>query len=103
MVVPLAVPRRYVPVDPKNPLPEPNPEQTASIFSFITFAFLDSLVYAANRVTHLGFEKLPPLNDRDFAEHLKELSFKTCFLAHQKDIYSLDSCAFSVENILYLY
>ncbi|KAE9385996.1 hypothetical protein BT96DRAFT_960666 [Gymnopus androsaceus JB14] len=59
-----------------NPLPEPNPEQTASIFSFITFAFLDSLVYAANRVTHLGFEKLPPLNDRDFAEHLKELSFK---------------------------
>ncbi|KAE9395907.1 P-loop containing nucleoside triphosphate hydrolase protein [Gymnopus androsaceus JB14] len=70
------VPRPYVPVDPKNPLPRPNPEQTASIFSLITYAFLDPLVFAAYRVAHLSFDKLPPLNDHDAAEHLKGTKFQ---------------------------
>ncbi|KAJ4000261.1 hypothetical protein F5050DRAFT_1804229 [Lentinula boryana] len=76
VVIPLAIPRPYVPVDLKNPLPEPNPEQTASIFSLVTYAFLDRLVLAAYRVSHLDFNQLPPLNDHDSAEHMKSLSFK---------------------------
>ncbi|KIK71390.1 hypothetical protein GYMLUDRAFT_254610 [Collybiopsis luxurians FD-317 M1] len=76
MIVPLVIPRQYVPVDPKNPSPRPNPEQTASIFSLIIYSFLDPLVSAAYRVTHLDYGKLPPLNDNDAAKHLKDLSFK---------------------------
>ncbi|KAJ3890944.1 hypothetical protein GG344DRAFT_77404 [Lentinula edodes] len=76
VVIPLAIPRPYVPVDPKNPLLEPNPEQTASIFSLATYAFIDRLVLAAYRVSHLNFNQLPPLNDHDSAEYLKSLSFK---------------------------
>ncbi|KAJ3801154.1 hypothetical protein GGU11DRAFT_770568 [Lentinula aff. detonsa] len=76
VVIPLAIPRPYVPVDIKNPLPEPNPEQTASIFSLVTYAFLDRLVLAAYRVSHLDFKQLPPLNDHDSSEHMKSLSFK---------------------------
>ncbi|KAJ3985397.1 hypothetical protein F5890DRAFT_1510435 [Lentinula detonsa] len=76
VVIPLAIPRPYVPVDIKNPLPEPNPEQTASIFSLVTYTFLDRLVLAAYRVSHLDFNQLPPLNDHDSSEHMKSLSFK---------------------------
>ncbi|KAF5384757.1 hypothetical protein D9757_006267 [Collybiopsis confluens] len=74
--IPLFIPRQYIPIDPKNPLPEPNPEQTASIFSMACYTFLDPLVYAAFRVTHLAYSQLPPLNDRDTSEHLKDVSFK---------------------------
>ncbi|KAJ3760576.1 hypothetical protein EV360DRAFT_81041 [Lentinula raphanica] len=76
IVIPLVIPRPYVPVDPKNPSPKPNPEQTASILSLFTYAFVDRLVFAAYRVSHLDFSQLPSLNDRDSAEYLKALSFK---------------------------
>ncbi|KAF8832671.1 hypothetical protein HHX47_DHR1001791 [Lentinula edodes] len=76
VVIPLAIPRPYVPVDPKNPLPEPSPEQTASIFSLATYAFIDRLVLAAYRVSHLDFNQLPLLSDHDSAKYLKSLSFK---------------------------
>ncbi|KAG8912149.1 hypothetical protein FRC00_005159 [Tulasnella sp. 408] len=69
-VLPLVVPRRFVPVDPKNPLP-PNPEQTASILSFITWSFLDPVILEASRVSHLPYESLPVLADYDHAEHLR--------------------------------
>ncbi|KAJ3819299.1 hypothetical protein F5880DRAFT_1595008 [Lentinula raphanica] len=75
-VIPLVVPRPYVPADPRNPSPKPNPEQTASILSLFTYAFVDRLVFAAYRVSHLDFSQLPSLNDRDSAEYLKALSFK---------------------------
>ncbi|KAG8926192.1 hypothetical protein FRC00_003144 [Tulasnella sp. 408] len=68
-VLPLIVPRRFVPVDPKNPLP-PNREQTASILSLITWSFLDPVVLEASRVSHLPYESLPILADYDHAEHL---------------------------------
>ncbi|KAG8900334.1 hypothetical protein FRC00_013442 [Tulasnella sp. 408] len=68
-VLPLTVPRRFVPVDPKNPLP-PNREQTASILSLITWSFLDPVVLEASRVSHLPYESLPILADYDHAEHL---------------------------------
>ncbi|KAF9066068.1 hypothetical protein BDP27DRAFT_1424214 [Rhodocollybia butyracea] len=74
--IPLAIPRRYVPFDPKNPSSQPSPEQTASIFSLLTYTYLDRIVSAAYRVTHLNFEELPPLNDHDTAENLKKISFK---------------------------
>ncbi|KAJ3833329.1 hypothetical protein F5878DRAFT_646030 [Lentinula raphanica] len=67
-VIPLVVPRPYVPADPRNHSPKPNPEQTASILSLFTYAFVDRLVFAAYR--------LPSLNDRDSANYLKALSFK---------------------------
>lgn len=93
-ILPLIVPRRFVPVDPKvsksrwksnstklpnwllsphssrqNPLP-PNPEQTASILSFIIWTFLDPVVLEASRVSHLPYESLPILADYDYVEHL---------------------------------
>ncbi|KAG8949510.1 hypothetical protein FRC00_008086, partial [Tulasnella sp. 408] len=52
-----------------NPLP-PNPEQTASILSFITWTFLDPVVLEASRVSHLPYESLPILADYDYVEHL---------------------------------
>ncbi|KAG8972657.1 hypothetical protein FRC05_009668 [Tulasnella sp. 425] len=68
-VLPLIVPRKFVPVNAKNPLP-PNPEQTASILSFITWSFLDPVVLQASRVSHLPYESLPNLPDYDHADFL---------------------------------
>ncbi|KAG9043232.1 hypothetical protein FS837_009847, partial [Tulasnella sp. UAMH 9824] len=68
-VLPLIVPSKFVPVDPKNPLP-PNPEQTASILSFVTWSFMDPVIREASRVSHLPYESLPNLADYDHAEYL---------------------------------
>ncbi|KAE9406408.1 P-loop containing nucleoside triphosphate hydrolase protein [Gymnopus androsaceus JB14] len=76
IVIPLAIPREYVPVDPKHPMPVQNPEQTASIFSLGTFFFLDPVVFEAYRVPHLPFTSLPPLADSDAAKNLKEAHFR---------------------------
>jgi hypothetical protein len=53
VVVPLFIPRQYIPVDPKNPMPIPNPEQTASIISRMFYFFLDPIVFLGYRVPHL--------------------------------------------------
>ncbi|KAF9811113.1 hypothetical protein IEO21_06662 [Rhodonia placenta] len=74
--VPLSIPRRYTPVDPKHPSSEPHPEQTASVLSRIVFAWLDKTVYKAYRVPHLPIEELPPLADYDQAHNLMQGSFK---------------------------
>ncbi|KAF5338427.1 hypothetical protein D9758_012247 [Tetrapyrgos nigripes] len=76
VLVPLLIPRQYVPVDPKYPMEIPNPEQTACILSMVTYRFLDPLVFAAYKVKHLAWDQLPPLNDNDQAHVLKERSFK---------------------------
>ncbi|KAG8914835.1 hypothetical protein FRC00_010530 [Tulasnella sp. 408] len=52
-----------------DPLP-PNPEQTASILSFVTFSFMDPIIQEASRVSHLPYESLPVLADYDHAEYL---------------------------------
>ncbi|TFY61104.1 hypothetical protein EVG20_g7183 [Dentipellis fragilis] len=75
LVIPLTAPRQYVPVDPKEPASEPNPEQTASILSLAIYSFLDSTVFLANRLPHLPQEKLPPLADYDYATNLVKRSF----------------------------
>lgn len=58
----------------QEPMPEPNPEQTAPIISMMLFAFLDRIVFLAYRVPHLSFEQLPPLPDYGFAKHLVKKS-----------------------------
>jgi hypothetical protein len=61
---------------------ESNPEQTASILSFITYSFLDPIVYLACRVPHLAHDQLPTLADYDHAHNLKWKSFKvTTFIS----------------------
>ncbi|CDO77193.1 hypothetical protein BN946_scf184747.g6 [Trametes cinnabarina] len=75
VVVPLLCPRPYVPVDPKDPMPEVNPEQTASILSMAFYSFLDGIIFKAYRMPHLPFDELPPLADYDYAKNLVKRSF----------------------------
>jgi hypothetical protein len=94
VVVPLVMPNQYIPLDPKvyllqmafiefaltrslqNPQEEPNPEQTASLLSFVTFSWLDSIIFYAYKQPHLPWDKLPPLCDYDRTEHLTKTTFK---------------------------
>ncbi|KAJ3910566.1 P-loop containing nucleoside triphosphate hydrolase protein [Lentinula edodes] len=71
VLLPLLIPRQYVPVDPKNPLSAPNPEQTASLLSLIFFTYLDSLVWKASKEPHLSTDALPPLSDNDQSRILR--------------------------------
>ncbi|KAJ3564413.1 hypothetical protein NP233_g8310 [Leucocoprinus birnbaumii] len=75
VAIPLVVPREYVPFDSKNRM-EPNPEQTASLFSMLTYSFMSPIVYLAYRLPHLSYNQLPPLADYDYAHNLKSGSFK---------------------------
>ncbi|KAK1229502.1 hypothetical protein PQX77_007425, partial [Marasmius sp. AFHP31] len=70
--LPLVMTRQYTPVDPDNPSDEPNPEQTASPLSMLFFFFMNPVVFAASRVSHLPADQLPPLADYDAASHLRE-------------------------------
>lgn len=56
-------------------MPTPNPEQTASLISLVFFSFLDHIVFAAYRMPHFPFDRLPPLADYDYLEVLKRRSF----------------------------
>ncbi|KAJ7625348.1 hypothetical protein DFH06DRAFT_1273238 [Mycena polygramma] len=75
-IVPLFIPRQYIPVDPKNPMAVPNPEQTAPIISLLLFSFLDPVVFLGYRVAHISHEQLPPLSDYDASANLKARNFK---------------------------
>ncbi len=76
ILIPLIIPREYTPVDPKNPMPVPNPEQTTPILSLVLYSWLDSLMIGAYRVAHLSYEQLPPLADYDRCRYLKARAFK---------------------------
>ncbi|KAK0192591.1 hypothetical protein F5146DRAFT_1102469 [Armillaria mellea] len=76
IVIPLFVPREYIPVDPDRPASIPNPEQTARIISLISYSWLDPVVKAAYHVAHLPYDQLPPLADYDASKYLKARSFK---------------------------
>lgn len=54
----------------------PNPEQTASIFSFAFYFFLDHLIFLAYRQSKVEEDQLYPLCDTDTSVHLKKRSFK---------------------------
>ncbi|KAJ6479415.1 hypothetical protein C8R47DRAFT_1322641 [Mycena vitilis] len=76
VVIPLFTPRQYIPVDPSNPAKAVNPEQTASIFSFALYFFLDRIIFLAHRQARLDEDELYPLCDSDASAHLKNQSFK---------------------------
>ncbi|KAJ7363093.1 hypothetical protein DFH08DRAFT_910875 [Mycena albidolilacea] len=76
VIIPLFTPRQYVPVDPLNPMKVPNPEQTASIFSFAFYFFLDHIIFLAYRQSKVEEDQLYPLCDTDASVHLKNRSFK---------------------------
>jgi hypothetical protein len=64
-----------------------NPEQTASIFSFAFYFFLDPIIFLAYHQSELHEDQLYPLCDTDAAAHLKSRSFKarhsnTCLITH---------------------
>ncbi|KAG6808744.1 hypothetical protein H0H92_003040, partial [Tricholoma furcatifolium] len=75
VAIPLLVPRQYTPVDPKNPMETPNPEQTAPLLSLLMYSFLDPVVFLAYKVPHLSHDQLPPLSDYDYAKQLRARSF----------------------------
>ncbi|PCH35071.1 hypothetical protein WOLCODRAFT_145639 [Wolfiporia cocos MD-104 SS10] len=74
VVMPLCTPHQYVPLDPEEKM-TPHPTQTASILSNILYTWLDSTVIEAQRVSHLDFDRLPPLADRDHSKILVKRSF----------------------------
>ncbi|KAF9013109.1 ABC transporter type 1, transmembrane domain-containing protein [Cyathus striatus] len=73
--IPLFIPGEYVPVDPKDPMEEPNAEQTASTFSGMLYFYLDAIIFKASKVEHLPYDELPVLADYDRARHLREKGF----------------------------
>ncbi|QRW00095.1 ABC transporter transmembrane region [Ceratobasidium sp. AG-Ba] len=74
LIIPGCTPRPYLPTNLNHTDP-PNPEQTASLLSLISYQFLDSLIWKAYRARKLPYDELPPLADYDRAEYLKERSF----------------------------
>ncbi|KAI0068093.1 P-loop containing nucleoside triphosphate hydrolase protein, partial [Artomyces pyxidatus] len=76
IVIPLTMPRKYIPYDPQELTLEPHPEQTASILSLATYSYYDPIVLLANRIPHLSQDLLPPIADYDCAENLVQQSFK---------------------------
>ncbi|KAJ3799615.1 hypothetical protein GGU11DRAFT_858145 [Lentinula aff. detonsa] len=76
IVIPLLIPRRYIPYDAKDPSPNPAPEQTTSLFSLVFYFFLDPVVFEARRSLHLPYDHLPPLADYDYAKNLRSRAFK---------------------------
>ncbi|PIL29335.1 ATP-binding cassette transporter [Ganoderma sinense ZZ0214-1] len=73
VLVPSFIPRKYVPVNPKEVL-EPNPEQTTSIASLLSFTFLGPVIWTAWKLPHFPYDLLPPLADYD---HLQNLVWKS--------------------------
>ncbi|KAF7313856.1 hypothetical protein HMN09_00543200 [Mycena chlorophos] len=70
IVVPLFTPRLYTPVDPAI---EINPEQTASLFSFIFYFFLNKIIFSACHQSELPEDQLYALYDTDSAAHLRDV------------------------------
>ncbi|KAH6916771.1 ATP-binding cassette transporter [Coprinopsis sp. MPI-PUGE-AT-0042] len=75
IAIPLTIPRPYVPAEPSDPMPVPNPEQIVSLFSFVTFTFMDPVIMLAKRVPVLTGNVLPPLPDYNRAKVLKARAF----------------------------
>ncbi|KAF8963033.1 multidrug resistance-associated ABC transporter [Flammula alnicola] len=74
-LIPLFVPRRYIPVDPKDPMPVTNDEQTCSLFALVMYTYLDPIIFLGYRVPHLKFDQLPPLSDTDYSKNLTSKAF----------------------------
>lgn len=49
---------------------EPNPEQTVPLLSLVTHTYIGRVVWLANQLPHLPYDKLPPLADYDYLKNL---------------------------------
>jgi ABC-type multidrug transport system fused ATPase/permease subunit len=74
VLIPAFQPSQYRPVDPINPADEPNPEQTASFFSYVFYFFMDRLIIKAWTKKTIPYDELPPLPDYDRAAWLAKNS-----------------------------
>lgn len=74
IIVPLIQPSQYRPVDPMHPSEEPNAEQTASLFSYVFYIFMDRIILQAWRTNAIAYDELPPLPDYDRASWLAQNS-----------------------------
>ncbi|KAF9000094.1 hypothetical protein BDQ17DRAFT_1360101 [Cyathus striatus] len=72
--IPMFIPGRYVPVDGKDPHTPP-PDQTASVFSLLTYSFLNHIVWLGYRAPHISLEDLPPLADYNHAKVIMKKAF----------------------------
>ncbi|EKM56938.1 uncharacterized protein PHACADRAFT_208107 [Phanerochaete carnosa HHB-10118-sp] len=68
-IEPMFEPYPYVPYNSDQPR-IPSPEQTASLFFFITYIWLDPTIWQAYRIPHLPADELPPLCDYDETQNL---------------------------------
>ena len=68
IVLPLISPRR-------TDDPDARPEQRASIFSLVTYGWLDSLIWRAQHLRHLPLDDLPPLAEYNSVHKLVEDSY----------------------------
>ncbi|KAJ7288436.1 P-loop containing nucleoside triphosphate hydrolase protein [Mycena rebaudengoi] len=75
VLLPLATPQAYIPVDVTNPMVKPNAEQTCSLFSGLTYGYLDPLILLAYRNGGLSPVQLPALADSDSTNQLVCKSF----------------------------
>ncbi|KAF7978858.1 hypothetical protein HWV62_44329 [Athelia sp. TMB] len=75
VIIPLFMPRQYIPVDPAEPTSVPAPEQTASIISLVLWFFLDPIIFQAYRIPHLSHDQLPPIADYDRSRNLVKTGF----------------------------
>ncbi|KAI0270713.1 P-loop containing nucleoside triphosphate hydrolase protein [Gloeopeniophorella convolvens] len=66
VVVPLALPRG----------PSPDPSKNASLWSLLTWSYLDHVIFYAARHVDLPLEEMPPLKPKDDAAHLVDKYFK---------------------------
>ena len=87
--IPLFIPRPFVPtVSTISPSAfymclmtqqpsqsDPSPQQTASYISILFFSYLDSLIFKAFRVPHLGLDELPVLQAQDSSAVLSAKAF----------------------------
>ncbi|KAF8157942.1 P-loop containing nucleoside triphosphate hydrolase protein [Crassisporium funariophilum] len=75
VVIPLFIPRPYVPINAKQPTQTPNPEHTASIISRLTYGYLDSIIVLGYKVPHLRHDQLHVLADYDYAQYMTAKAF----------------------------
>ena len=54
----------------------PGPEQTASILSLVTYAWLDPLIHDAQKQPHLPVKDMPPLAEYNRIGYLMETSYE---------------------------
>ncbi|KAI9069817.1 hypothetical protein FKP32DRAFT_1671074 [Trametes sanguinea] len=74
VVIPLFSPTKYIPVDPKKPLPF-SPEQTASVYSRLLYTYMEPFIWRTRHLSHITYDMLPPLPDFDHLKHLVSRTF----------------------------